>query len=86
MMSYFVDEIKSKYKKDINRNKKALRRLKTACERAKRNLSISHNASIEIDSLYDDFDFYTSITRDRFEELNDDLFAGDVIRRSLILG
>lgn len=51
-----------------------MRRLRTACERAKRTLSSSAQANIEIDSLYEGIDFYTSITRARFEELNADLF------------
>lgn len=53
-----------------------MRRLRTACERAKRTLSSSTQASIEIDSLFDGIDFYTSITRARFEELNSELFRG----------
>ena len=57
-------------------NKRAVRRLRTACERAKRTLSSSAQASIEIDSLFEGIDFYTSITRARFEELNGDLFRG----------
>ena len=57
-------------------NKRSLRRLRTACERAKRTLSASAQASIEIDSLFDGIDFYTSITRARFEELCSDLFKG----------
>ncbi|KAG7266464.1 hypothetical protein CRUP_029423 [Coryphaenoides rupestris] len=65
-----------KFKKDIGQNKRALRRLHTACERAKRTLSSSSQASIEIDSLYEGTDFYTSITRARFEELCSDLFRG----------
>ncbi|CAO2586675.1 Heat shock-related 70 kDa protein 2 [Lemmus lemmus] len=67
---------KPKHKKDIGPNKRAVRRLRTACERAKRTLSSSTQASIEIDSLYEGVDFYTSITRARFEELNADLFRG----------
>jgi len=51
-----------------------LRRLRTACERAKRTLSSSAQAAIEIDSLYEGIDFFTSITRARFEELNMDMF------------
>merc|ERR1712176_815530 len=61
---------------DFSRNKRALRRLRTACERAKRTLSASAQASIEIDSLFEGIDFYTSITRARFEELCADLFRG----------
>jgi heat shock 70kDa protein 1/2/6/8 len=74
LVAHFVQEFKRKYKKDISDNPRALRRLRTACERAKRNLSSSAQASIEIDSLYDGVDFYSSITRARFEELNMDLF------------
>uniref|UniRef100_A0A3Q3ICN8 Uncharacterized protein n=1 Tax=Monopterus albus TaxID=43700 RepID=A0A3Q3ICN8_MONAL len=76
MVNHFVEEFKRKHKKDISQNKRALRRLRTACERAKRTLSSSSQASIEIDSLYEGIDFYTSITRARFEELCSDLFRG----------
>ena len=74
MVNHFIDEFKRKYKKNIRDNKRSLRRLRTTCERAKRTLSSSTQASIEIDSLYDGIDFYTSISRARFEELNADLF------------
>lgn len=74
MVSHFVEEFKRKHKKDLSSNKRALRRLRTACERAKRTLSSSTQASIEIDSLYEGTDFYTSMTRARFEELNADMF------------
>ena len=76
MVNHFVGEFKRKHKKDLSTNKRALRRLRTACERAKRTLSSSTQASIEIDSLFEGIDFYTSITRARFEELNSDLFRG----------
>jgi len=76
MVDHFVQEFKRKHKKDLTGNKRALRRLRTACERAKRTLSASAQASIEIDSLFDGIDFYTSITRARFEELCSDLFKG----------
>ena len=69
-------EFKRKHKKDMKGNKRALRRLRTACERAKRTLSASAQANIEIDSLFEGIDFYTSITRARFEELCSDLFKG----------
>ena len=59
---------------DLTTNARALRRLRTACERAKRTLSSSAQTSIEIDSLFEGIDFYTSITRARFEELCQDLF------------
>lgn len=74
LVNHFVQEFKRKHKKDLTTNKRALRRLRTACERAKRTLSSSTQASIEIDSLFEGTDFYTSITRARFEELNADLF------------
>ncbi|KAK6322551.1 hypothetical protein J4Q44_G00073430 [Coregonus suidteri] len=85
MVNHFIAEFKRKYKKDISDNKRAVRRLRTACERAKRTLSSSTQASIEIDSLYEGIDFYTSITRARFEELNADLFRGtlDPVEKSL---
>ena len=74
LMAHFIQEFKRKNKKDISSNKRSLRRLRTACERAKRSLSSSTQASIEIDSLFEGIDFYTSITRARFEELCADLF------------
>jgi len=85
MVTHFIQEFKRKHKKDISDNKRAVRRLRTACERAKRTLSSSSQASVEIDSLYEGIDFYTSITRARFEELNADLFRGtlDPVEKSL---
>ncbi|KAK7116711.1 heat shock protein 68-like [Littorina saxatilis] len=74
LVDHFAQEFKRKYKKDISSNPRALRRLRTACERAKRTLSSSAEASLEIDSLYEGVDFYTRITRARFEELCSDLF------------
>jgi heat shock 70kDa protein 1/2/6/8 len=74
LVNHFVQEFKRKYKKDISDNPRALRRLRTACERAKRTLSASTQTSLEIDSLYEGIDFYTSLTRARFEELCQDLF------------
>jgi len=76
LVTHFVTEFKRKNKKDISGSPRALRRLRTACERAKRTLSAQAQASIEIDSLFEGIDFYTSITRARFEELNMDLFRG----------
>lgn len=74
LVNHFVSEFKRKYKKDISGNARALRRLRTACERAKRTLSSTTQTTIEIDSLYEGIDFYSTITRARFEELNMDLF------------
>lgn len=76
LVNHFASEFKRKHKHDISDNQRALRRLRTACERAKRTLSSQAQASLEIDSLYEGTDFYTSITRARFEELCIDLFRG----------
>lgn len=85
MVDHFIAEFKRKHKKDISDNKRAVRRLRTACERAKRTLSSSTQAGIEIDSLCKGINFYTSITRARFEELNADLFRGtlDPVEKAL---
>lgn len=74
LVNYFVDEFRRKHHKDLKGNTRALRRLRTACERAKRTLSSSTEASIEIDALHEGVDFYAKITRARFEELCMDLF------------
>ncbi|CAN1135258.1 Heat shock 70 kDa protein 1 [Linum perenne] len=71
MVNHFVQEFKRKHKKDISGNPRALRRLRTSCERAKRTLSSTAQTTIEIDSLYEGVDFYSTITRARFEELNE---------------
>ena len=74
LVNHFVQEFKRKFKKDLSSNPRALHRLRTACERAKRTLSSATNTTIEIDALHEGIDFYTSITRARFEELCQDLF------------
>eukprot|EP00634_Sargassococcus_sp_CCMP2135_P003277 CAMPEP_0198649966 /NCGR_PEP_ID=MMETSP1467-20131203/4643_1 /TAXON_ID=1462469 /ORGANISM="unid. sp., Strain CCMP2135" /LENGTH=662 /DNA_ID=CAMNT_0044385789 /DNA_START=56 /DNA_END=2044 /DNA_ORIENTATION=+ len=74
MVDYFLQEFKRKFKKDLKSNQRALRRLRTACERAKRTLSSSTQAHIEIDSLFEGIDFNSTITRARFEDLNMDYF------------
>lgn len=74
MVDHFKEEFKRKHKKDLQGNQRAIRRLRTACERAKRTLSSSTEASVEIDSLHEGVDFYSKITRARFEELCADLF------------
>merc|ERR1712022_17457 len=74
MVEYFTTEFKRKNRKDLADNQRALRRLRTACERAKRTLSSSTQAHIEIDSLFDGIDFNSVITRARFEDLNMDYF------------
>merc|ERR1711943_92778 len=74
MVDYFLQEFKRKFKKDMKDNQRALRRLRTACERAKRTLSSSTQAHIEIDSLFEGIDFNSTVTRARFEDLNMDYF------------
>jgi L1 cell adhesion molecule like protein len=74
MVNHFVQEFNRKYKKDLTSNKRAVKRLRTAYKRAIRALSSSPAASIKIDSVFEGIDFYTSVTRARFEELNKDLF------------
>jgi len=74
LVNYFVQEFKRKNNKDLSINARALHRLRTACERAKRTLSSAASTSIDIDSLFEGIDLYTSITRVRFEELCQDLF------------
>jgi len=73
MVDYCLEELKRKYKKEVT-NQRALRRLRTACERAKRTLSSSTVANIEIDSLVDGLDYNTSISRAKFEDMNMDYF------------
>jgi L1 cell adhesion molecule like protein len=86
LVNHFVNEFKRKHKKDLSTNVRALRRLRTACERAKRTLSSSAQTSIEIDSLFEGIDFYTSITRARFEELCQDLFRSTIQPVDRVLG
>lgn len=74
LVEHFCQEFKRKHKKDLHTNQRALRRLRTACERAKRTLSSAAQTSIEIDSLFEGIDFFTNISRARFEELCMDLF------------
>jgi len=76
LVEFFQKEFKKKHSKDISSNKRAMRRLRTACERCKRTLSTQKQATIEIDSLFEGIDYNQTITRARFEELCMDLFRG----------
>jgi L1 cell adhesion molecule like protein len=73
MVDHFVEDLEPKYKKNFETNNRAVRRLHAACERAKCALSYSPDTSIEVDSLFEGFNFKTSITRTKFEDLNKDL-------------
>lgn len=75
ILQHFMAEFKRKHKKDLSTSARSLNRLRTACEKAKRTLSSSSQASIEIDSILDGIDFTSNITRAKFEELNQDLFS-----------
>ena len=74
LMKYFIDEFKRKHTLDMSDNKRSLRRLKTACERAKRTLSSSNSTTIELESLFEGIDFFSSISKARFESLCMNLF------------
>ncbi|KAH9598538.1 Heat shock protein 70 family [Trypanosoma melophagium] len=74
LVDYFATEFKTRFGKDVRGNARAVRRLRTACERVKRTLSSSSNASVEIDALYDGCDLFSKITRARFEEMCRDQF------------
>jgi heat shock protein 1/8 len=85
MVKYFVEKIKRHHKVDISVNPKAFRRLRTACEKSKRILSSAIETNIEVDSLYDGIDFFSTITRAKFAELNMDLFRKciDIVEKCL---
>ncbi len=74
MVNLCIEDFKRKTKQDITGNDRALRRLRSACERAKRTLSTSAQTTIEVDALYNGHDFNMNMTRARFEELCGDLF------------
>jgi len=74
ILNLFVNEFKRKYRKDVTSNPRALRRLRTACEAAKRELSTRTETEIEVDTLYEGIDFKSTLTRARLEELCQDLF------------
>tara|TARA_Y100000389_G_scaffold197561_2_gene232389 strand:- start:1745 stop:3085 length:1341 start_codon:yes stop_codon:yes gene_type:complete len=74
LVQHFCQEFKRKYKKDLTGNKRSMRRLRTACETLKKNLSSSTQSTIEIDSLYEGQDFVSVITRAKFEDLCAELF------------
>lgn len=78
MVDHCCDEFKRKTKVDLTGNSRALRRLRTACERAKRTLSSASQANIEIDSLADGIDFNTVMTRAKFESLCEPIFRRTV--------
>ncbi|XP_047963342.1 heat shock cognate 70 kDa protein-like isoform X2 [Salvia hispanica] len=74
MVNHFVKEFERKNGKDISMNPKAIRRLRSACERAKRMLSSTSQTNIEVESLFEGIDLFSTVTRAKFNELNMDLF------------
>ncbi|KAI6005898.1 heat shock protein 70 family [Pisolithus albus] len=74
LLEHFKNEFKRKQKLDISEDPRALRRLRSACERAKRTLSSVTQTTVEVDSLFQGVDFSANITRARFEEINAALF------------
>ncbi|KAK5134649.1 Heat shock protein ssb1 [Meristemomyces frigidus] len=78
LLDHFKKEFTRKTKKDISGDARALRRLRTACERAKRTLSNGTQTTVEIDSLFDGEDFNANITRARFEDINSKAFNGTI--------
>jgi len=69
LVQHFCEEFKRKHKRDIKQSSRALRRLRSQCERAKRTLSSSHQTTVEIDSLFEGIDFHSTLSRARFEDL-----------------
>jgi L1 cell adhesion molecule like protein len=78
MVNHIVQEFKHKYKKDLANDKRAIRMLHNACERAKRTLSSVFKTNIELDSLFEGIDFYSTFSRAKFEDLNADLFRSTI--------
>merc|ERR1711871_1656275 len=74
VMKYFLKVFKRKHKKDMSKDKRSIQKLRREVERAKRALSSTSSARVEIESLFDGVDFSETLTRARFEELNMDLF------------
>merc|ERR1712196_640255 len=74
VMKYFMKLFKKKYKKGMSKDKRAIQKLRREVERVKRALSSAHQARVEIESLFDGVDFSETLTRARFEEINNDLF------------
>ena len=75
MVQYFLKEFRRKHRgKDPSGDPRALRRLRTACERAKRTLSGATTAFLEIDAFFEGVDFNSTLSRAKFEEMNMLLF------------
>ncbi|KAL2341042.1 hypothetical protein Fmac_008982 [Flemingia macrophylla] len=86
LVNHLVNVFREKHNKDISENAKALGRLRSACERAKRNLASTLQTTIELDCLYEGIDLYATVTRNLFEELNKDMFAKcmEIVEKCLV--
>merc|ERR1712093_740983 len=74
VMQHFIKVFEKKNKKDMSKDKRALQKLRREVEKAKRALSSTHQTRVEIEALHDGTDFSETLTRARFEELNNNLF------------
>lgn len=75
MVTHVLTEFKRKNRGlDPSSNSRSMRRLRTACEAAKRSLSTNTSAAIEVDALFEGVDFSTTVTRAKFESLNEEPF------------
>ena len=85
LVTHFAQEFQQRHDKDLTNDRKALRRLRTACEQAKRQLSTDTQSSIKIDSLFEKIDFKGKISRAKFEDICDDLFHStlDTVKKAL---
>merc|ERR1712232_1416232 len=74
VMQHFIKIFNKKHGKDMTKDKRAVQKLRREVEKAKRALSSMHQARLEIDALFDGYDFSETLTRAKFEEINNDLF------------
>nr|XP_039268571.1 heat shock cognate 71 kDa protein-like isoform X2 [Styela clava] len=74
MVDHFIKEFSVKHGVDMSSNKRAVSRLRVACEAAKRKLSVSTNAKVQLDGLFMGLDFKSNISQAKFEAMNADLF------------
>merc|ERR1739848_421379 len=74
VMQHFIKVFEKKHKKDMSKDKRSLQKLRREVEKAKRALSSTHQTRVEIEALFDGTDLSETLTRARFEELNNDLF------------
>merc|ERR1711976_722866 len=74
VMQHFMKIFQKKHGKDMSKEKRAIQKLRREVEKTKRALSSTHQGRVEIEALFDGVDFSETLTRARFEEINNDLF------------